>query len=270
MLNYSTFSPSSRLAPYVKAYWFLEGVLPLEALHPERIFPNGCMELIIHYGDAFQKLTGDAKEQQANAFVYGQLQEYIELVPGAVTGVMGVQFYPNGLAHFTNLPVGELKQQEVGLLHIFKHGSAQLADAVATAKTAREKVGIMEQFLLGNLIDHKKHNSIQVQAMIQDIYQAKGCIPVRYLMQQYHMSERQIERLFAAEVGLSPKNFSSIIRFQQVFKLASYADSLTSLSLDAGYFDQAHFAREFKAYSGYTPRQFFKGRYALTSFFLDE
>jgi AraC-like DNA-binding protein len=269
MLNYSTFSPSPLLAPYVKAYWFLEGVLPVEALQPERIFPDGCMELIIHYGDAFKKLTGNDIEQQTAAFVYGQLQAYIELIPGAVTGVMGVQFFPNGLAHFTDLPVYELKQQAVELLHIFKHESAHLTDAIATAKTAVERAGIMERFLLTNLV-HKKGNAVQVQAMIQDIYNAKGCIPVRYLMQQYHMSERQIERLFATQVGLSPKNFSSIIRFQQVFKLAPYADSLTSLALDAGYFDQAHFAREFKAYTGYSPRQFFKGQYPLTTFFLDE
>jgi AraC-like DNA-binding protein len=269
MLTYSTFSPSARLAPYVKTYWFLEGVLPVDALQPERIFPNGCMELIIHYGDAFKKLTGNSIEQQPAAFVYGQLQEYIELIPGVVSGVMGVQFFPNGLAHFTRLPVLALKQQAVELLHIFKHKSACLAEAIATAKTNMDKVGIMEQFLLDNLV-HKKNHPGQMQAMIQDIYDAKGCIPVRYLMQKYHMSERQIERLFATEVGLSPKNFSSIIRFQQVFKLAPYADSLTSLSLEAGYFDQAHFARAFKYYTGYSPRQFFKGQHALASFFLDE
>ena len=116
---YPRFSPKEHQFA-IQILIFLEGKLPAAALQPERIFPDGCMELIIHYGDGFQKLTNDKLEKQHIGFVFGQLEEYIELVPSCLTGVMGVKFFPDGLSHFTDLAVSVLKHQAVELRHIFK------------------------------------------------------------------------------------------------------------------------------------------------------
>lgn len=268
-MQYFEWLPSSRLAPYIKKYWFLEGHVPAEAVQPERIFPDGCMELIIHYGDAFQKITGKGTEQQANGFVYGQLEEYIELLPGVSTGVMGIKFFPAGLSYFTRVPVHEMKQQAILLPDIFSLDGVHLAEAIALAGKPAEKVKQAEQFLLQQLVAGKKKEPL-TSILVNDIYQQKGNLTVSNLTGQYAVTERQLERLFARDIGLSPKLFCRIVRFQHVFQLAPRSTSFTGLALDAGYFDQAHFTREFKIFTGLSPTQYFKGQHNLAALFLDD
>lgn len=267
-MNYFEYTPSPALAPYVKVYWFLEGRMPVNVIVPERIFPDGRMELIIHYGDAFKQCFGSQRQQQPPGFVYGQLEKYIEIMAAPRTGVMGVRFYPAGLAAFTPLPLATIKQQAVELHHLFGKESEQLVEKICEAPTPDKKIWEMERFLLRRLRQPAQQRI--TAAMTAEVYKSKGAVSVQQLAQSFNVSERQAERLFAQEVGLSPKNFCRIIRFQQIFRLAPHARNLTSLALDAGYFDQAHFTREFKAITGFSPREYFQGQYGLTGYFIDD
>jgi AraC-like DNA-binding protein len=268
-VQYFEISPSPLLSPYIKSYWFLEGTFPAGTVQPERIFPDGCMELIIHYGDVFQRVAHNKTEKQSNGFVFGQIEEFIELLPGQSTGVMGIKFYPQGLSHFTQMPMYEIKHQSIDIPDLFKNGSRQLAEKVALASNANGKANIVNDFLLGQL-QPLKRNSNLINVMVEDIYSTQGRIGVRDLIQKYHTTERQLERLFATHVGLSAKTFGRIIRFQRAFQLAPQAKSLTHLAFDAGYFDQAHFSREFKSFTGLSPRQYFNNNNAFSSLFLDD
>jgi len=94
---YKMYPPLQMLKPYVKCFWILEGkALPGEQ-NKEKILPDGCIEMIFHYADAFKRVTSRGEETQPDNFVIGQIKKYIEIEPAGDIGVIGIRFYPNGL-----------------------------------------------------------------------------------------------------------------------------------------------------------------------------
>jgi AraC-like DNA-binding protein len=99
---------------------------------------------------------------------------------------------------------------------------------------------------------------------------SKGQVTIESLSKEFNISARQLERKFSSAVGLSPKFFTRIIRFQNIFRLVQnkQINSLTMLSYESGYYDQAHFIKDFKEFSGINPRSFFNQEHDLTDLFL--
>lgn len=182
---------------------------------------------------------------------------------------MGVKFYPDGLSRFTKTPLHEIKQEAIDLPHLFKTDASHLEERVAESTNAHDKTRVVDDFLLRHLYPSNPSNSL-INVMVKDIYSSQGRLTIYDLVQKYHTTERQLERLFASHIGLSAKTFSRIIRFQHTFQLAPLAKSLTHLATDAGYFDQAHFSKEFKSFTGMSPRQYFNNNNAFSSLFLDD
>jgi AraC-like DNA-binding protein len=268
-VDYSELPPSPALSHLIKTYWFLESGNDFTKPGPQRIFPDGCMELIIHFGDAFLKQKSGITAQQSSAFVFGQLESHLELIPSSRMGVMGVKFHPQGFSSFTKLPLITIKNQEVSLNDLFGRNACDIHDKIAEAKNALQRVKIMEASLMKEMRRTKISNGVTA-FIVNDIHQSRGLLSVGSLVKKYHISEKKLERLFNQQVGLSPKSFSRIVRFQQVFRLVSSSTNLTELALNAGYFDQAHFIREFRSFTGLSPRQYFSRDNGFTQLFLDD
>jgi AraC-like DNA-binding protein len=90
---------------------------------------------------------------------------------------------------------------------------------------------------------------------------AKNLPKVRDLASHFNLSERQFERKFSEYAGMSPKRFMRIVRFENACNLYrnKLEKSLTEIAYECGYFDQSHFIRDFKTFSGYEPGQYFRG-----------
>jgi len=259
--------PSPYLSPYIKNYWFLETGKEIFD-EPQRIFPDGCMECIIHYGEPPIRKLDDCLQRQQTAFVFGQLKSYMELIPSSSMGIMGIRFFPHGLSAFTKTPLNELKQNEVSLVDMFGKSAQTIAEQIASCVNTEDRIAVMERFLMAQL----RHGIPQFQMMsevLKEIVKHSGDISINYLVKKYKLSEKHIERIFLQNVGIGPKLFSRILKFQNVFKLATESDSLTKLGLHAGYFDQSHFIREFRAFTGYSPREYFSKDVQFTQLFLD-
>ena len=264
---YSELKPSHLLANTVRKYWFLEGHINSEEIDVERILPDGCTELIIHYGKPFKIVNENGPVLQETAFVFGQLQRFIDLLPANHIGVMGVRFHPWGLNQFIKIPSAELKGEAVSLKNLFGDSQQKLVDEIFVANNSTQRAGIMDEFLIARY--RHKINNEKLSGLIDQIHQHRGSLSVDELTRLSGNSERQLERSFHAGIGLSPKAYSRIIRFQNSLRLASHARNLTDLALNAGYYDQAHFTREFTDIAGHTPRNYFKGEKGMNNLLME-
>ena len=137
--------------------------------------------------------------------------------------------------------------------------SSQIDGIITQLKEAKSdtlRIEVIENFLLINLRTQKSQELIKITVEI--IKKHAGDIKIMVLADQLHVSQSQLEKRFRNVVGASPKKFASIVRLRNVLETAPNYDSMTKLGLQAGYFDQAHFIRDFKSFTGITPERYFK------------
>jgi AraC-like DNA-binding protein len=163
---------------------------------------------------------------------------------------------PNGLSLFTKIPMNVVyKEDAISLNDIFSNQEINdLVDSLLATSNDEEKIKVLELFLVSKLIVF--HPPIFV-ALITKIHATKGHCNVAQLSSFFSISERTIHRLFNKLVGVNPNNYINLIRFRTVLKFSAEpnADYLSS-AINAGYYDQSHFIKHFKAFSTLTPSEF--------------
>lgn len=267
-MEYNVFEPSADLNPFVKCYWTLEG----EKEHvPQRqtIVPDGCMEMIFHYGDLYkQYVSNDNSFIQPRCFVIGQLTQPLEIEPTGTTGIFSVRFHPQGFLPFATISIKEMENTAVGLHKLFGDEGLKLEQYILNAGSTAQRMQIAETFLLSRLVNTETVDEV-VKSTVETILSVKGQLSVAELSQQTNINRRQLERKFSSAIGLSPKQLSKTIRLQAMLKMLLNRNftSLTALAYEGSYYDQAHFIKDFKELTGFTPKEFYGGQLKMSSFF---
>lgn len=172
------------------------------------------------------------------------------------TGSIWVLFTETGAGLFFDFPLHELFEG-ASSLEPFVAASriARVEEQLAEAATHAERVVITEQFLIGIL--KQRTPDPLITAATAYIKAANGTLRMKELAQRLNISDSRLEKRFRTVVGASPKKYATIVRVRSAIQNRHRNPSLTSLAHDAGYFDQAHFSRDFKTFTGLTPQQFF-------------
>jgi AraC-like DNA-binding protein len=268
-MDYTTYATGGLLESFVKCFWTLEAPAA-ERPEKQRIVPDGCMEMIFHYGDLYRQYTsGTDNIIQPACFVFGQITAPLEIEPTGRTGIFAVRFHPDGFTPFATLPVKEMENRAVPLQILFGHEGLQLQAAMLQPIDTAERIVLIENFLLQQLGTPQAIDRI-ARAGVDALLQLNGTLPVDALSEQLHISRRQLERKFAAAIGISPKQLARIIRLQATLKMLGQqpAVSLTALAHENGYYDQAHFIKDFKEFTGMPPGEFYAGNLALSALFI--
>jgi len=262
---YQEYQPHRALSKYVKCLWVLEVESPT-GFSKEKILPDGCMELIFNYGNPYTQHIPKA-ETQPRSFVYGQLKQYIEVSPNGKTGIIAVRFYPYGAWPFFHFPINEITGKAISVYHLLGQSGSELEERVNLAKNTDERLRLIQAFLLKRLKEN--YHPDTVSECTRRMIHSSGSVSVDSLAKDLCISKRQLERKFTAATGLSPKLFLRIIRFQNTISLleSKHINSLTALAYESGYYDQSHFIRDFKSFSGVNPTNYFKKEHPFTDLF---
>ncbi|MFY7665154.1 DUF6597 domain-containing transcriptional factor [Flavobacterium sp.] len=257
-LNPKTYEPNNQLIEFVKRYWTLEGGkenIPLK----NTIVPDGTMKLIFHYGDTYKHHAQNGEiTLLPKCFLIGQLTKPYVIEPVGVTGSFVVQFKPNGFLPFTSIPIKEMENRAIPLDILFGQEGIKLSNQILNANSTSERIQIIEAFLFKQLADRQCIDHI-VKSTVETILNTNGQFSVNEFSKNNSINRRQLARKFSSTIGLSPKQLAKTIRIQTILKvlLNEEVTSLTDLAYESEYFDQAHFIKEFKEFTGLTPKEFF-------------
>jgi AraC-like DNA-binding protein len=260
---FTSILPPPGLARIVECYWIAES----EDASPakEKIIPDGFPEMIFHYGDPYRiNLHHNAWELQSQSLLAGQIRRYFFLENTGKSGVLGIKLQPTALTHLFDIPMCTLTDKVADLSAIM---AVPLRSLLCTAAPHDEKITAINEWFSSLPLWEEDH----ADKAIELIREYKGAIAVAEIVAQLGISERHLERLFKRSVGLSPKFYARIIRFNHIFHLNQERNpGWTDLAFNAGYYDQSHFIRNFKAFTGEDPSGYYFEEDNMANFFLQK
>jgi AraC-like DNA-binding protein len=236
----------------------------------QRIVPDGCMEMIFNLGDLFHQFQRDGTFiTQPRSFVFGQITSALEIAPSGKTGIIAARFHPEGFNIFSPVEIRSMDNRAVSLEELYGERGILLEQQVLSAATTESRIEIIETFLM-TLLSSSHAIDALAKTSVEILLNSSGQVSIDILAQEVQTSRRQLERKFSSAIGLSPKQLSKIIRLQATLKMMNEKQfsSLTALAHENGYFDQAHFVKDFKEFTGLSPKQFYANDMKLSALFI--
>lgn len=257
-MNYQTFQPNSDLESLISCYWTLE-VPATPDPQRQRIIPDGTIEMAFILGDDIKRYTSDDEYIiQPRAMVLGQTMDPFYIEPTGYVNTFAIRFYPYGFANFVTMPLKDLANKETPIELLFgEKASNKLEQKIIKATNSSERIEIIENFLLDKLNEKSTIDSI-VKTTINALLATNGSTSISAILKDDLSKRRQLERNFKKQIGVSPKQLGKVIRLQTALKmlLNKETENLTDIAYESEYFDQAHFIKDFKEFTGVNPKEF--------------
>lgn len=267
--------PIRALQAVVECLWTLESDgVPSGEIEP--VLPDGCPELVMHFGDRFERLYADGTvERQSDLLFAGQLTNQITLRPAGAVATLGVRFRPGSAAAILHMPQQPLKGTTLGIDSLDGSLSRELAAVMNGSRSLADAIDRVQHVLCARL-DARWLDS-RVLAAVAMIRQQHGQIDIDTVAHHTEMTRRNLERRFDSLVGISPKRLARIVRFQRALRMLSTraetrgphspVGSGAAMALECGYADQPHFIRDFTELAGCAPGEHLLRHARLSGFF---
>jgi AraC-like DNA-binding protein len=255
-------SPAAPIDGFVEKLWSLSDA-PSHRF--ERIMPSGTIELVINLREDEFQIYDPSKPRHSRRFsgaiVSGTYGGCFVIDTRVHASIIGVHFRPGGAFPFLEMPVDELANTHVNLKAIWGTSANELRERLCAAETCQTRFDLLEKWLVRRLFRQRERHCA-VRFALNAFTNGAPVINVRQAARETGFSQRHFIELFKREVGISPKLFCRIRRFQQALDLLQKvaAPNWALLAAECGYFDQSHFIHDFRAFSGLTPTDYLQQR----------
>lgn len=263
--RYREIPPAPDLRELVECFWVSRSNGPLERAQPNRVVPDGCTDIIVDLGDP-PVGAGHARRRMRSYFVGAMREPLLVRMTGTVD-LVGVRFRPGAAGTLLSMPAAEVTDRTVALEDVLSGWpAAPFEEMLAGTASVEGRIAAFEELLRARFAATRPRPEA-VGAAVAMIDRTRGGVTVREMQDRIGLSARQLQRLFATFVGVSPKTACRVARFRFAWRRLNRAPdrSLAALAYACGYADQAHFTREFKEFAGLTPGEHVRERADVAS-----
>ena len=253
-MRFQNIKPHPLLKSYIEKMWVFEssGKMPIDDL--KLVVPNGNIKLTVAFRNGIVAAVGEkiftSKENSISLTGLVDVPVILDVDENVATGTLCAEFNPQGAYRFFRLPLNSLKNQIYSLTDILGIIAKQLEEQISNVESVEGKVDLLQQFLLKQLMLQGDDSIFEY--CVSKIISSKGRITIKELEKKSGYSSRWLNMKFEERLGVSPKNLSTIIRFKQYYNAVANNDEISFMKNDFYdfYYDQSHFIKEFKRFTG--------------------
>ncbi|KAA3636906.1 MAG: AraC family transcriptional regulator [Calditrichaeota bacterium] len=258
--------PSEKLSRFIKEFWMIDSQ-GSSKINREKIIPDGYPEMIFHYKSPLIAIIKGEKIIQEKFLIAGQIKDHFFLENQGEYGMFGIKLQPYTLRNLLGIDMSDYTDKVLTITDEQMKNLNSLKEVAVGSQAFDDKIADIEKILITLLdCDSEPHPG---ELAVQIIIEHNGLVTIEQLLDKVSLNERALERYFKTYVGLSPKFFCRIIRFASIFRLVTQ-DKIdwADVSYRAGFYDQSHFIKNFKEFTGEEPSVYGFNKKNMANFFL--
>ncbi len=253
----------------IKYYWIMKSDNPVVVNH--KLLPVNNIDIIINFSSSIKYSSKNKMEiVTTKAHFNGIRDSHLIINQVGKLDVIGISFFPAGLYPLIKVPLYEYKNMTIELDTLINGFTSQIEENSKKANETIDKIDIIEQVLM-DIIDTKFIPESKLLQILNDFHANIGNYSINQFCYQYGINQRQLERYFKKYIGTSPKSFQRLNRYQKTMNMVlnNRIIDLTTLAYENDYYDQNHFIKEFKSFTGCTPSRFINEKKSVKEIILN-
>lgn len=261
-IQFHHIEPHFLLKNYIEKMWLFISSGKIAVDDMKLVVPNGNIKLTVSYQNgivaAVNGKTFASKEHDISLTGLVDVPVILDVDEDMATQTIGIEFSPKGAYRFFHFALDDIQNQIYSVSDVLGNVGRRLIEQMNNTTSLRQKIIALQQFLLRQLSLHNE--DMIFEYCIEKITGSKGCITVKELEKKTGYSSRWLNRKFHNKLGVSPKNLCSIIRFKQYYEgfINDNKKVFSRNDFYESYYDQSHFIKDFKRFTGLPPAKFEK------------